>query len=101
GGWILMEISADARGSISPGVDVDRPDHFAPLLGFVGDELAEVGRGQRKHSAAQVGDPSLHLGIGKARVDLLVELVDDLGGRALWRTHAVPRAHFIAWDRLA
>jgi hypothetical protein len=24
-------------------LDVGRPDHLAPLLGFVGDELAEIG----------------------------------------------------------
>ena len=30
--------------------------------------------------AAQVGKPRLHLGIGEAGIDLLVELVDDLGG---------------------
>jgi hypothetical protein len=25
-------------------LDVERLDHFAPLLGFVGDEVAEIGR---------------------------------------------------------
>jgi hypothetical protein len=30
------------RGSLRP--DVRGPDHIAPLLGFVGKELAEVGR---------------------------------------------------------
>ena len=38
-----------SSGSGLPRLDVDRLDHFAPLLGFVGDELAEIGRRQRKH----------------------------------------------------
>ena len=28
-------------------------DHLAPLLGFVGDELAEVGRREREHRDAE------------------------------------------------
>ena len=31
-------------GSGLPRLDVERLDHFAPLLGFVGDEVAEIGR---------------------------------------------------------
>jgi hypothetical protein len=31
-----------SAGSLRP--DVRRPDHLAPFLGVVGDELAEVGR---------------------------------------------------------
>src|SRR5215469_18113899 len=34
-------------------LDVGRPDHLAPLLGFVGHELAEVGGRARKHRPAQ------------------------------------------------
>src|SRR2546430_5659981 len=35
------------------GLDVDRPDHLGPLLGVVGDELAEVGRRTLKYRYAQ------------------------------------------------
>src|SRR5215471_1117782 len=35
--------------------------HLTPFLGFVGDELAEIGGQTRKHHAAQVGKPGLHL----------------------------------------
>src|SRR5262249_14456906 len=31
-------------------------------------------------------------------LDLLVELVDDFDGRALWRAHSVPAAHLVACD---
>ena len=79
-------ISAAAVASVC--LDVGRPDHLAPLLGFVGDELSEVGGRARKHRAAQIGEPRLHLGIGEAGIDLLVELLDDLGGRVLGRADA-------------
>ena len=36
--------------------DVGRPDHLAPFLCFIGDELAEVGGRLRKHGAAQFGE---------------------------------------------
>jgi len=64
-------------------LDVGRPDHLAPLFGFLGDHLAEVSGREREHVAAQVGKARLDLGIGKASVDLLVELLDYLGRRGL------------------
>src|SRR4029077_4462888 len=45
-------------------LDVEGPDHLAPLLGFVEDELTKIARRARKHRAAHVGDPRLDLGIG-------------------------------------
>src|SRR5215470_4319715 len=62
--------------------------HLAPLLGFLGDQRAELGRRHRHGNAAQVVEPRFHLGVGKAGVDLFVELVDDVGGRALGRADA-------------
>jgi len=40
--------------------------------------------------------PRLHLGIGEASVDLLVELVDDLRRRGLRCTDAEPTARLVA-----
>src|SRR5215831_4839940 len=40
-------------------LDVGSPDHLAPLLGFVGDQLAELGRRPREHYAPQVGKSRL------------------------------------------
>ena len=68
-----MERGAETAGSIC--LDASELHHLAPLLGFVGDELAEVGAREREHVATQVGKARLDLGIGKASVDLLVEFV--------------------------
>src|SRR5260370_24630121 len=62
--------------------DMGRPDNLGSLLGFFDDQLAEVGMRARKYSARQFRKLRLDLGIGKARVDFFVELVDDLGRRA-------------------
>ena len=43
----LVRANGLRKGNMRPRVslclDVGRPDHLAPLLGFIGDELAEVG----------------------------------------------------------
>src|SRR5436309_3426116 len=67
----VMEYRPDS-GLASLRLDVEGPDDVAPLLGFVGDELAKVGGREREHVAAQVGKPRLDLGISEASVDLLV-----------------------------
>ena len=38
----VTEYFAGSRGSLR--LDVGVPDHLAPLLGFIGEQLAEVGR---------------------------------------------------------
>src|SRR5262249_21196120 len=40
--------------------DVGRPDHVGPLLGLLGNELAEVGGRAWKHSATKVGKAGLY-----------------------------------------
>src|SRR5262249_25613052 len=62
-------------------LDVRELHHLAPLFGFLGDQLGEVSGRTRKHRAAEVSEPRLHRGIGESHIDLLVECVDDLGGR--------------------
>jgi hypothetical protein len=83
-------------GSASLRLDVEGPDDVAPLLGFVGDEFAKVSGREREHVATQVGKPRLDLGIGEASVDLLVELIDDLGRRGLRCAEAVPNTPLVA-----
>ena len=66
-----------------PRLDVGRPYHLGPFLSFVSDELAELSGRARKHSAAQIGKPRLHLWIGKRGIDLPVELLDDHDRRGM------------------
>ena len=58
-------------------------NHLSPLIGLLGEELAEISRRANKHRAIQVGNSSLDLWIGEASIDLLVQLVDDLRGGIL------------------
>src|SRR5262245_23889346 len=76
--------------------DVGIPDHLGPLLGFVGDELAEIGRRTLKDRYAQGGKSRLDLGISEGGIDFLVELVDDFGWRGPRCADAVPGSGFIA-----
>src|SRR5262245_3129469 len=77
-------------------LDVSGPDHLAPLLGFLGDELGEVGGREREHLATEIGKPRLDFRIGEAGVDLRIELVNNVGGRVLGRADAEPLARLIA-----
>jgi hypothetical protein len=42
--WSLKVLVAPAEREVSARLNVGGQDHFAPLLGFGGDERAEVGR---------------------------------------------------------
>src|SRR5215475_6529452 len=44
--WNVRAFSASVR------LDAGEPDHLGPLLGFVGDKLAELGRRSRQRRAA-------------------------------------------------
>src|SRR5260370_17906682 len=59
-------------------LDVGRADDLAPLLGFVGDDLAEVGGRTGHQRAAEVGQPNLQFSISEACLSLLVYDVADL-----------------------
>src|SRR5262249_62212003 len=81
--------------SVLPGsvrLDPHELDHLSPLLGFVGNEMAEVDGRACKRDAPNVCDARLQFGIDKADIDLLIELVDDLGGCVLGNADAIPLA---------
>ena len=61
-----------SRGDLpgSDGLDARKPDHFGPLLSFLGNELAEFGGRAGKRRPAEVGNPYFHLRIGQGRVGL-------------------------------
>src|SRR5262245_56384529 len=69
-------------------LDPGELDHFAPLLGLVDNQLAELGRRSRQRRAAEVGEARPHLGVGKRHVNFLVQLLHDLS----WRIPRRPEA---------
>ena len=77
-GKFMISPSELLRPDTSLRLDVGRPDHLAPLLGFVGNELPEVYRRHRHRHSAKVGEPRLHLRISQALIVLLIKLINDL-----------------------
>src|SRR5262249_4776932 len=71
-------------------LDLSRPEHLAPFLSCIGYDVSKAGGRADKQCAPEVSQPGLDFGIGEARVDLLVELVDDLGRRVLRCAEAEP-----------
>src|SRR5215813_10910402 len=60
----LWNVAAETTGSIC--LDACELHHLAPLLGFVGDEPAEVSGRHRHRHATQIGEPCFDRGIGEA-----------------------------------
>src|SRR5215831_20641992 len=86
------------RGSVRP--DARELHHLGPFLNVLGDELAELGGRTCKPRVAKVCNPRFHRGIGENSIDLLVEFLDDIGGRILWRADTQPRARIIARQKI-
>src|ERR1041385_8260529 len=74
---------------------------FGPLLGFSGDKISEIGRRARKDEATEFGDLGFYFRVGEALVDLLIELVDDIGRRVLGSPEPEPGTGLIARHELA
>ena len=70
------------RGSQSNWRDARKLYDLAPLLSFVGEEFAKIGRRARERRGAKLRESRMRLGIGENRVHRLVDLVDGLAGRA-------------------
>src|SRR5262249_10734789 len=85
--------------SIRP--DTRELDHLCPLLGFGGDNIAEIYGRQCKRGAAKAGDPRLDLGVDEGRVYLLIEFLDNLSGRVLWRADAIHRTRLVPGHEIA
>src|SRR5262245_15258045 len=90
----FMEYPASEAASLR--LDAGEFDHLGPLFGFVGNQLAEVSRRSRQRHAAEVSETGLHLRVVESRVDLLVELLDDLGRRVPRNADAIPRCRLVA-----
>src|SRR5262245_52416678 len=89
------------RGSASVRLDVEGPDDLAPLFAVVSDELAEIGGRANERRAAELGEPRLDFWIGEAGVNGLIELVNNLRRRVLWRTYPKPLARLVARHEFA
>src|SRR4029077_12053118 len=70
-------LGAEVSWSRSVRLDARELDNLAPLLGLGGEEFAELGGRHRHRVAAQILELALERGIGEARGDGGVELVDD------------------------
>src|SRR5262249_41475546 len=77
----------DAGGLASFGLDIGGADHLAPLLGLLGQGPAVLAGRQRQRRAAEIGEARFDLGIGKRRVDLAIEPVDDFGRHVFGRAN--------------
>src|SRR5262249_23099378 len=73
----------------SLGLDIASADHFGPLLDFFDDQLPAVGGRAWERPRTHLGQPCLELRIGKSRVDLLIQPVNDVSRRIFGRAHAV------------
>src|SRR5262245_14652327 len=82
-------------------LDTRELDHLGPLLGFCHDQPAEFGRRTRTRDASQRRVPRPQRGIGKGRIDLGVELLNDRGWRALWGADTSHGAGFVTRYELA
>src|SRR6476620_5906419 len=81
-------------------LDARELNQLGPLLGFVGDELSEVGGRTRKHVTSKVGEAALYRGIGESAIDLFVKLFDNFCGRGFGRADSIPSIGFVARVKL-
>src|SRR5262249_37171187 len=58
-------------------LDTRELPHLSPFLGFLGDELAEVGWRAGKYFTAEFGHPRRYHRLGERPVDLPIEPLDD------------------------
>src|SRR5262249_16511222 len=69
--------------------------YLGPLLGFFSDDLAKLFRGSIHQHPTHIGKTRADIRVSNCRVDLLVELVDDLGRRSLGSTDPEPGARLV------
>src|SRR5215831_13972777 len=79
----LWNIGPSLPESVRP--DARELHHLSPFLNVLGYELAELVGRTCKRRVAKIFNPHLHRGIGENSIDLLIELLDGIGGRILRR----------------
>src|SRR5580704_1495508 len=98
---LLLVFRDLVRWPRSDRLDVGCADHFAPFLGVIADELAEIGWGAGEHHAAEPGEPRFHLGIVKGRPYFNIEFLDYRRWRVSGRNEPDPLARFKTRNELA
>src|SRR5262245_6332368 len=83
------------------GLDMGGADNFAPLVGFVGDKSCEIIRRAAYHTATQISEARSQTGVCEGRVNLSIELADDLDGSALGRAESDPVTRLEARHKFA
>src|SRR6516162_3608416 len=110
GGWTEMVESDQSRYLItsvrltarvmercrSLRLDVCELDHRGPFFGGLSDQFAKFLRRHLNRLRAQFDEARLDRRIGDDPVDVLVELVDDVGRGPLRRANSEPAAALIA-----
>src|SRR5258707_12697893 len=91
--------AGEPRSSIR--LDVGIPDHLAPLLGVVDNELAELGGRGCIRLQAQIDEPRLELRAGKRLIHELIEDGEDLRRRVSRRADPLPTARLVARPKFA
>src|SRR5215813_11123748 len=89
--WALWSVRLDVRG----------PDHLAPLLGVVDNELAKLGGRGCIGLQAQIDEPRLELRAGERLIHQLIEDGDDLRRRVRRRADSLPTARLVARHKFA
>src|SRR5260370_26079285 len=94
------------KRSIRKGLPLLRLDtrelhHLSPFLGFLGDELGEVGRRACKYFTAEFRHSCRRHRLGERPVDLPIEPLDDLARGALVHANAEEAGHRVARDNIA
>src|SRR5215475_5177501 len=76
-------------------------NHSTPFLGLLGEVHSEFGRRGNKGRGAQLRKSRFQLCVREARIDLFVQLIDNLGARVSWSANTIPGARLIARQEIA
>src|SRR5713226_3727395 len=89
------------RVSASLRLDAGELDYLGPFLDFVHNEPTKFGGRHRHWNGAQIRKLCLHLGVGEPRVDLLVELFNDLVRRVPGGADPLPASSLISGQKIS
>src|SRR5215831_11521467 len=98
--WATYDETPSRRGR-SLGLCTGNFHDLRPFVSFLADELGELGGGSCICLITQVGDPRFDFGIGKARVDLLVQQFDQFRWRIPRRANAMPSTSLVARQKFS